>query len=200
MGISHFRQAPSASPWRSRPAFSSLRLWRTSMLRSVPPSRAGRVSFAWMCTRQRRLRLRPQALAPLPRRALSLILRTLATRQTLAAHRLTTSSPETSIMTSSTRASLSRLASPPGAPSATQRQASTAPRTARLTASSAGASLVACPAPYPHRRPLPHARVSLPDQLPLASLSQFEKEYTTHFLCTFADPVDFQHFFFERHM
>merc|ERR1719174_2207708 len=98
-------------------------------------------------------------------RQLLLILRRLARRPTTAARLRTTCSLATSTMTSSTPASLHQLAFPPSAPSATQQLASTAPRTARLTASSVGASLAAFPALSQHRRLLLHALVSLPPRL-----------------------------------
>merc|ERR1712166_2287 len=88
------------------------------------------------------------------------ILRQLAPRQTLAAPKLSTSSPESSTMASSTRAFLHPLAFPRHALSAMRPQASTAPRIAKPTVFLAGASLVACPALCPHRRPSPPALVS----------------------------------------
>merc|ERR1712195_53857 len=103
---------------------------------------------------------RPPVHALLPSNLLLLILRQLAPRQTLAAPRLSTSSPESSTMASSTRASLLPLAFPRHALSAMRPQASTAPRTAKLTVFLAGASLAACPALCPHRRPSPPALVS----------------------------------------
>merc|ERR1711865_1063360 len=102
----------------------------------------------------------PQVHARLPSNLLSPILRQLAPRQTLAAPKLTTSSQANSTMTSSTAASLLPSAFPRRALSAMRRLASTARRTAKPTACLAGASLAACPAPCPHRRPSPPARVS----------------------------------------
>merc|ERR1712093_751832 len=89
-----------------------------------------------------------------------LILKSLETRPTLAAPQLSTSSPASLTMTSLTLASLPPLAFPPRALSAMRPQASTARRTAKPIAFLAGASLAACPAPSPHRRPSPLALVS----------------------------------------
>merc|ERR1712071_155675 len=82
---------------------------------------------------------------------------TVGERPTPAAPALSTSSLASSTTTSSTAASLHPLALAPVALSAMLQQVSMAPRTARLTASSAGASLAACPALSQRRRPLPHA-------------------------------------------
>merc|ERR1711865_1328977 len=80
--------------------------------------------------------------------------------------------------------------------SATQRRASMAPRTARPAAFSAGASLAACPAPSPRRRPLPRARASLPEQLTLVRPRPFEKAIAFfHFALTFCGH-GFQPFYF----
>merc|ERR1712127_1119200 len=103
-----------------------------------------------------------------------LILRPLARRPTPAAPALSTSSLASSTTTSSTAASLHPLALAPVALSAMLQQVSMAPRTARLTASSAGASLAACPALSQRRRPLPHALDSKQAQPRLARPLQFE--------------------------
>merc|ERR1719460_806697 len=83
----------------------------------------------------------------------------------IAAPLHTTSSLASSTTTSSTLASPRQLALDLHALSATQRPASTVPRTARQTASSAGASQAACPAPSLHRTPLRLALASLPASL-----------------------------------
>merc|ERR1711865_316657 len=79
-----------------------------------------------------------------------------------------------STTTSSTVASLHLQGSAPSALSATLQPVSMAPRTARLTASSAGASLAASPALCQRRRPLPHAVDSQLQQPRLVRLLQFE--------------------------
>merc|ERR1712224_149113 len=76
--------------------------------------------------------------------------------------------------TSSMSASLPLLASAALALSATQQPVSMAPRTARLTASLAGASLAASPALSQLRRPLQHALASRPLQPSLVRRSLFE--------------------------
>merc|ERR1711865_166450 len=85
-----------------------------------------------------------------------------------------TSSLASSTTTSSTHASLRPLASAPVALSATLQPVSMAPRTARLTASLAGASLAACHALCQLRRPLPPALDSQQAQPRHASQRQFE--------------------------
>merc|ERR1712193_401954 len=79
-------------------------------------------------------------------------------------------------MTSSMTASLVPWASPSSALSATLRQASMVPRTARQTASLGGARLGACPALNQHKRLLPLALVSPQQQLTHARISQTEGE------------------------
>merc|ERR1711967_177642 len=105
----------------------------------------------------------------------------------MGARRPTTSSLATSITTSSTLASQHQLVLETPALSAMQQLVSTARRTARLTASLAGASPAACPAPRPPRTPLPHALVSLPEQLSHARTSQFEKGKTHALFVHFCD-------------
>merc|ERR1719321_1829314 len=103
-----------------------------------------------------------------------LILRMLARKPMAAAHHLTTFSPASSITTNSMIASLLLLAFPRPALSATQRQANMAPSIAKLTVFLAGASLVACHARSPRRRPWRSARASPQQRLTLAKISQFE--------------------------